>query len=322
MKSICHIIAFALTLLCSTITIAHGEEVEQHSSIDIVQSQKEELLRSRNRLLSKVRNYNNEKRWLVQKENEPSSRELQVLICTVCTSSNATLNKTLLEDVNQYIQSGEGNTTEMLNMMLETVNTSYWQNKKMMQKYNDLSDLESNPDYLSTSLITLYAASQQRLQNQIELLNGGVQGQQSTIFDFLDSVTTIADVILSAVITVLCFIAPGSGLLSFFQTLTDLLGYVTAIISAIQGILEIFGYAVLNAASSGRRFLSSSSNSNGNNKKQSGNGTSGVLFPVDAIFPGVPCEINTLLCQIDSMRNSVVSQQPSNKKKNNAKNGP
>jgi hypothetical protein len=109
---------FCLTIIYVCLTSTYmvlGQEL-RHG--DLVQSQKALLLRSRERLLSKV-----QKRALA---SQPRNLQEEMMVCGVCpTPTDIALNQTLLNDISEYISSGEGNTTEILNKVIKDMDKSY-----------------------------------------------------------------------------------------------------------------------------------------------------------------------------------------------------
>jgi hypothetical protein len=97
--------------------VALGQELRNG---DIVHTQKVLLLQTRERLLSKVRRQQ-------QKDALDQPRGLQTMICSVCPTPETTipLNEPLLEDINEYIRNGEGNSTEILFSFLKEIDATY-----------------------------------------------------------------------------------------------------------------------------------------------------------------------------------------------------
>lgn len=114
----------AVSLLAAT-AVVHGEEQQLMNGGDIVQSRKALLLRSRERLLSKARQQHYQRQEQRLADDKHPERDLQMMVCGVCTNSTSVLNRTLLENVNKYIHTGDANTTEILNSMLKTIDASY-----------------------------------------------------------------------------------------------------------------------------------------------------------------------------------------------------
>lgn len=172
-----------------------------------------------------------------------------------------------------------------------------------MEKQSGLYDLDSSPDYISTSIMTTYALTQQKLKKALVKFSNDVESNQEDgdIFTFIDTVITIIELILPVAITITCLLVPDSPILNILLILNDLLVYVTVIIEAIAAILELFGQSLLSSLSE-RRMLTSGDDDDDDT----------LLFPVDALFPGIPCQIDTLLCQINTMKNDILSSSSGN----------